>query len=170
MQSHHYFRRIKATSWRYYLVCCDRESGVFFSEFEGSWSDWTKLFDPKKRRMVLVSRYYDWPSVSAPAIAKAAASIATTEMVAASTTERNVVSRWEGFGRSTETYDAKWHANLSQLKPCIKDGGIMDYSSIADDKVVKKLRNFVSNQRSNYKLRQENKNSPLSQMIVSTLL
>ena len=120
--------------------------------------------------MVLVSRYYDWPSVSAPAIEKAAASIATTVKVAASTTERNVVSRWEGFGRSTETYDAKWHANLSQLKPCIKDGGIMDYSSIADDKVVKKLRNFVSNQRSNYKLRQENKNSPLSQMIVSTLL
>ena len=85
MQSHRYFRRIKTTIWRYYLVVGDRLGGVFFSEFEGSWSDLTKLFDPKKRRMVLVSRYYDWPSVSAPAIAKAAASIATTVKVAAST-------------------------------------------------------------------------------------
>ena len=128
----------------------------------------TKLFDPKKRRMVLVSRYYDWPSVSAPAIAKAAASIATTVKVAASTTERNVVSRWEGFGRSNETNDAKWHANLSQLKPCIKDGGNMDYSSITDHKVVNKLRNFVKHQRKY--LRQENKNSSLTDDRVNALV
>lgn len=152
------------------LYVGDRDSGVFFSEFEGTWSDWSKLFDPKKRRMVLVSRYYDWPSVSAPAIAKAAASIATTVKVAASTTERNVVSRWEGFGRSNETNDAKWHANLSQLKPCIKDGGKMDYSSITDHKVVKKLMNFVKNQRRYYKLRQENKNSSLTDDRVNALV
>ena len=83
------------------LYVGDRLGGVFFSEFVGSIIDWSQLFDPKKRRMVLVSRYYDWPSVPAPAIAKAAASIATTVKVAASTTEQNVVSR------SNETNDAK---------------------------------------------------------------
>ena len=38
----------------------------------------------------------------------------------------------------------------------------MDYSSITDHKVVKKLRNFVKQQRMNYRLRQENKKSPLT--------
>ena len=38
-----------------------REGGIFFSKFEGEMSDWTKLFVRNKRRIVLVSRYYDWP-------------------------------------------------------------------------------------------------------------
>ena len=38
----------------------------------------------------------------------------------------------------------------------------MDYSSIVEADVAKKLKNFVTNQRKNYTLRQENKNSPLT--------
>ena len=42
-----------------------REGGIFFSKFEGEMSDWTKRFHPSKRRIVLVSRYYDWPLLPA---------------------------------------------------------------------------------------------------------
>jgi len=36
----------------------------------------------------------------------------------------------DGDGRSVLVLDDRWYENLSKLKPCIKDEGIMDYSSI----------------------------------------
>ena len=67
----------------------------------------------------------------------------------------------------TEADDAKWHANLSQLIPCIVENGRMDYSGVEAD-VVKKLKNFVSTQR-RYCCAKRIRRA-LSQMIVTTLL
>ncbi|KAK1745043.1 hypothetical protein QTG54_004334 [Skeletonema marinoi] len=47
----------------------------------------------------------------------------------------------DGDGRSV--LDDRWYENLSKLKPCIKDEGIMDYSSITDDKVKQKLMTLL---------------------------
>jgi|SaaInl74LU_5_DNA_1037368.scaffolds.fasta_scaffold32331_1 hypothetical protein len=44
-----------------YVYVGDVENEVYFSKFEGKMSDWGKLFVRNKRRMVFVSRYYDWP-------------------------------------------------------------------------------------------------------------
>ncbi len=73
-----------------------------------------------------------------------------------------------GHGRSV--LDDRWYDNLNKLKPCIKDGGIMDYSSITDDKVKQKLMSFTKDQRKYYKLRESNEKCPLTDDRVKALL
>ena len=133
-------------------------------------ADWTRVSHPtvSKNPPQPPPGYFPMMPVPFPPIGMFHPYAATVK-VAASTAERNVgVSKFR-----TEANDAKWHANLSQLKPCIKDGGIMDYSSITDDKVKQKLQSFVSTQRQRkyYKMRQENKACSLTDdRHVTTLL
>ena len=74
----------------------------------------------------------------------------------------------DGDGRSV--LDDRWYENLSKLKPCIKDQGIMDYSSITDDKVKQKLMSFTKDQRKYYKLRENNEKCPLTDDRIKALL
>ena len=56
-----------------------------------------------------------------------------------------LIVQWQLFGKGN-----RWQANLNQLIPCISENEKMDYSSIVEADVAKKLKNFVTNQRKNY--------------------
>ena len=64
-------------------------------------------------------------------------------------------------GRNRNHLDKLWYENLERLKLCIKDGK-MDYSSLTDEKVKKQLMDFVYRQRKNFRMRQNNEKSPLT--------
>lgn len=73
-----------------------------------------------------------------------------------------------GDGRSV--LDDRWYENLDKLKPCIKDEGVMDYSSITDDKLKQKLMSFTKDQRKYYKMRGNNEKCPLTDDRIQALL
>ena len=74
----------------------------------------------------------------------------------------------EGDGRSV--LDDRWYENLTKLKPCIGDDGVMDYSSITDGKVKQKLMSFTKDQRKYHKMRENNEKCPLTDERIKALL
>lgn len=58
-------------------------------------------------------------------------------------------------------YDKKWLENLNVLRPCIQEGGAIDYSSLPEDE-RKHMQSFVKDQRKCYKKRASGEKSPLT--------
>jgi len=102
------------------------------------------------------------PSVAAIAPAAAAASKQTNGDAS------GIKDSSEGDGRSV--LDDRWYENLNRLKPCIKDDGVMDYTSITDDKIKQKLMSFTKDQRKYYKMRENNEKCPLTDDRIKALL
>ena len=115
-----------------------------------------------------------YPLVAAMNVAPAAAAASKPSPLTSNETtndESTSVSKKhssDGDGRSV--LDDRWYENLSKLKPCIKDEGIMDYSSITDDKVKQKLMSFTKDQRKYYKMRENNEKCPLTDDRIKALL
>jgi len=57
--------------------------------------------------------------------------------------------------------DKKWLENLKLLKPCIKDNGVLDYSSL-DEEVQRHMQSWVKDQRRSYRKRENNQPTPMT--------
>ena len=62
---------------------------------------------------------------------------------------------------STEKFDTEWRENLELLKPCIRDDGKLDYSSL-DDEVRRRIVTWVQNQRAQVRCRERNEHSTIT--------
>ena len=58
-------------------------------------------------------------------------------------------------------YDKKWLENFETLKPCIREGGNLDYSAL-DEETQKKMQSYVKDQRKCYRKRENNEPTPMT--------
>jgi len=55
---------------------------------------------------------------------------------------------------SVITAEKRWSENLAFVRPCIEDGGLINYLTIPDEEVRNRVKNFVKEQRKSYRRRE----------------
>jgi len=101
------------------------------------------------------------PNLTVSASAAAAQPSNTTSSEYANSNSDTSAATAKPKNGKVPAYDKKWLENLNLLKPCIKEDGVMDYSSL-DEEAQKRLQNFVKDQRKCYKKREKNESTPMT--------
>ena len=58
--------------------------------------------------------------------------------------------------------EKRWAENLDALRPCIEDGGYINYSLIPDEDMRNRVKNYVKEQRKMYRRRENNESTSIT--------
>ena len=67
------------------------------------------------------------------------------------------------FHRSVIEAEKRWAENLEFLRPCIEDGGLINYAVIPDDEIRNRIKNFVKECRKQHRRIENNESTSLTE-------